>query len=187
MLRIYFQEVARKKNGSFGITSAFSGRACNQRRGNGEVCTVEYYTLSTLSFINYYYGRCYWPHRYPIWCSNLSSSNSPYISLYHYAQLIFKILGLLELFDRICLSKISPLSQAHLPPNQPRQPQSKFLELPGEIRNKIYRLVLVSDDNIDITITPTPEPALLNVCRTTLEEATTIYYLENSFTADFLN
>lgn len=61
---------------------------------------------------------------------------------------------------------------------------SPLLALAPELRNKIYRLVLVSDAAIDIgsESSPTP-PRLLGTCRQIRHEATSIYYHENTFAA----
>ena len=55
--------------------------------------------------------------------------------------------------------------------------------LPGELRNRIYRLCLVSEDHIIVTTTTFPEPRLLKTCKEIREEASTIYYGENQFEA----
>ncbi|KAK5112292.1 hypothetical protein LTR85_011564 [Meristemomyces frigidus] len=61
---------------------------------------------------------------------------------------------------------------------------SQLLALPPELRNIIYRCVLVSDTPINISceasITP---PTLLDTCRRIREEAISIYYHENTFAA----
>ena len=61
---------------------------------------------------------------------------------------------------------------------------SRFQTLPPEIRNMIYRLVLVEDHSIAIrseAASLPPDPALLHVDRQTRREASAIYYRENSF------
>ena len=78
-------------------------------------------------------------------------------------------------------SKVSPANQAQLPSSQL---QSKLLAIPGEIRNQIYRLVIVSDTKIRITSTPIPEPALLKTCQAIRREAIAVYYHENKFVVD---
>lgn len=67
------------------------------------------------------------------------------------------------------------------------QQQSKFLMLPGEIRNTIYRMCLLSDTKIKIPSMPVPEPAILSTCRQTRHESASIYYSENKFLIDFPN
>ena len=96
------------------------------------------------------------------------------------ARLRFGIMGFLKRFRRARSNKESSESPAN-------QSQSNFFTIPGEIRNHIYRLVLVSNQRIHITSTPTPEPALLKTCRATRREAATIYYLENRFSIDCPN
>lgn len=58
---------------------------------------------------------------------------------------------------------------------------SLLLELPGEVRNRIFRHVLVSDDEIPIDKTNFKQPTLLRTCKTIKNEASPIYYHENSF------
>ena len=61
-----------------------------------------------------------------------------------------------------------------------------FFELPGELRNKIYRLVLITDKRaIIVSKGRSFEPALLSTCRQIQKEATNIFYLGNSWTVDF--
>ena len=65
--------------------------------------------------------------------------------------------------------------------------RSSLLGLPREIKNTIYRLVLVhADDPIFIesassTTKPPGEPGILRTCRTIRSETLRIYYMENSF------
>ncbi|KAK4544202.1 hypothetical protein LTR36_004412 [Oleoguttula mirabilis] len=61
---------------------------------------------------------------------------------------------------------------------------SPLLALAPELRNMIYRSVLISADPIDISCedAATP-PAILATCRQIKEEATSIYYGENTFSA----
>jgi len=60
----------------------------------------------------------------------------------------------------------------------------RIFALPAELRNQIYRQVLVEDQ---ITMTPegaaplTPPPTLLQTCRRIREEAASIYFEENTF------
>ncbi|KAK5127561.1 hypothetical protein LTR85_006901 [Meristemomyces frigidus] len=63
-------------------------------------------------------------------------------------------------------------------------PASPLLELPGELRNRIYRLLLVEDDeSLPITVVKErfEEPAILYACSEIRHEATPIYYCENRF------
>ena len=57
-----------------------------------------------------------------------------------------------------------------------------FLNLPGEIRNQIYRLVLVKDIPINGIRTKLPAIGLLRVCKRVHEEAVSILHAENTFT-----
>ena len=61
-----------------------------------------------------------------------------------------------------------------------------MLELPPELRNRVYRALLTSIENFTIPVNegPPTEPALLSVCRQTREEAIGIYYQENTFGFD---
>lgn len=62
-----------------------------------------------------------------------------------------------------------------------------FLDLPGELRNHIYRYSLVTVDSIAITdggkVPLWMPPAVLATCRQIRNEALPIYYIENSFMA----
>ena len=73
----------------------------------------------------------------------------------------------------------------------PAQPQSPLFSLPAELRNQIYRLVLIRATNFDL-IRPTHfdlrpegfwpyEPDLLHVSRQIRTEALDIYYQENTW------
>jgi hypothetical protein len=101
------------------------------------------------------------------------------------ATLVFNIMRFLKLFRRgRSKSTKGPPTKQQSPP---KQSQSKLLTIPGEIRNQIYRHVIVSDSKIRITNTPIPEPALLKTCSTIRRETIAIYYLENSFDIDCPN
>lgn len=55
-------------------------------------------------------------------------------------------------------------------------------KLPAELRNRIYRLVLVQPYGIDVSRIRAPnEPALLATCSQVREEALAVYYSENIF------
>ncbi|KAK4549846.1 hypothetical protein LTR36_005147 [Oleoguttula mirabilis] len=58
---------------------------------------------------------------------------------------------------------------------------SRFLELPGELRNRIYRLALLSDNAIPVTAQHFQEPDLLHACKQVRREAMSIFYGENEF------
>ncbi|EMC96951.1 hypothetical protein BAUCODRAFT_48719, partial [Baudoinia panamericana UAMH 10762] len=58
----------------------------------------------------------------------------------------------------------------------------RLLNLPGELRNYIYRLALVEDDHIKISKNSKPlQPGILQVSRQCRKEASDIYYQENIF------
>ena len=64
---------------------------------------------------------------------------------------------------------------------------SRFLDLPAELRNTIYELaVLDHSGGIEICLT-LREPALLSVCSQTRDEASAIYYKQNKFWYDALS
>jgi hypothetical protein len=65
--------------------------------------------------------------------------------------------------------------------------RANFLTIPGELRNKIYRLALISDGKIVVAKGQFVEPRLLRTCRQIRTEATKIYYLENEWTIDYPN
>lgn len=57
-----------------------------------------------------------------------------------------------------------------------------LFDLPGELKNAIYRFALVETQHLDITTKSIPlEPALLRTCRVIRQEARSIFYLENTF------
>ncbi|KAI5361516.1 hypothetical protein Slin15195_G126310 [Septoria linicola] len=56
-----------------------------------------------------------------------------------------------------------------------------FMELPGELRNRIYRLVRSLPERVIITETGYDRPKILAVSKTVRKEALSIYYLENKF------
>ncbi|CAF9937817.1 hypothetical protein IMSHALPRED_000558 [Imshaugia aleurites] len=64
-----------------------------------------------------------------------------------------------------------------VPPNCP------FLALPGEIRNRIYRFALVTSRPFPVQLqwNRPPDTALLRVNRQVFDEASTIFYAENTF------
>ncbi|KAF2773404.1 hypothetical protein EJ03DRAFT_323901 [Teratosphaeria nubilosa] len=57
-----------------------------------------------------------------------------------------------------------------------------LLELPAEMRNDIYRLVLVKNEPVQVRAQDSSTPALLRTCRQIREEATSIFREENTFT-----
>jgi hypothetical protein len=66
---------------------------------------------------------------------------------------------------------------------------SPFLRLPGELRNKIYRLVLLQPDQqrLEVAVTGINEPGLLLANHKIRDEAAPIFYGENRFQIRFLN
>ncbi|PPJ51924.1 hypothetical protein CBER1_09369 [Cercospora berteroae] len=65
---------------------------------------------------------------------------------------------------------------------RPRQRKScDLLNLPGEIRNKIYRYALIEAKPIEVMRKGPGEPSLLRVCNRIRREARSIYYAENEF------
>jgi hypothetical protein len=66
----------------------------------------------------------------------------------------------------------------------PNRPKPTFLTLHGEIRNHIYRLVLLSEDNITISKGPSVKPALFSTCRQIYKESAATFYLENKWIID---
>ena len=58
----------------------------------------------------------------------------------------------------------------------------RFLDLPPEMRNMIYKFALVEDKGSLIDITPDLKPpGLLSVCRQMREECLQIWYRQNTF------
>lgn len=64
---------------------------------------------------------------------------------------------------------------------------SRFLDLPSELRNEIYALVLVSDGRLTITPANNHRPALLQVNQQIQSEAWHFYYLQNEFMLETVN
>lgn len=66
--------------------------------------------------------------------------------------------------------------------DDPTTARSLLLELPGELRNRIYRYALVAQERIELlTSENKKQPALLGVSRQVRRETIKIYYDENSF------
>lgn len=61
------------------------------------------------------------------------------------------------------------------------QTRCAFLELPAELRNRIYRLTLLSNDRIEIRTPSLQEPGVLAACRQIRTEAESIFHVENRF------
>lgn len=58
---------------------------------------------------------------------------------------------------------------------------SHLLDLPAELRNTIYRFALVDYQRITLHSTTTMEPPLLSTCHQIRNEASSIYWAENTF------
>jgi hypothetical protein len=72
--------------------------------------------------------------------------------------------------------------QTDLNKDQEIASESQLLRLSAEIRNAIYRCVLVETAEIRITSSNIPEdPSLLSVCRQVRRKAKTMYYRANKF------
>ncbi|KAK5124414.1 hypothetical protein LTR85_001631 [Meristemomyces frigidus] len=74
------------------------------------------------------------------------------------------------------------LKARYLP--RPKPKPLSLLGLPGELRNNIYRQVLVSDQSVVIDKDSHAQPALLQACKQMREEASAFYYKENHFNVD---
>jgi hypothetical protein len=80
------------------------------------------------------------------------------------------------------LFAVTTKTKAHI-----RDPKQKgFLDLPGEIRNQIYRLCFVRKQHINGRRTKFPTITLLQLCKKVNEEASSILYFENTFTFGIL-
>lgn len=73
------------------------------------------------------------------------------------------------------------LSIREQPFSPQRCPKPNLFTIPGEIRNIIYRFVLISKRSIHVTGVTFPEPAIMRTCYLMRQEALPIYFLENSF------
>ena len=72
----------------------------------------------------------------------------------------------------------------NIPPSAPtaKTPPCRFLDLPAELRNRIYRLTLLETQKIVISDHhKAKEPGLLSACRQIRQETLTLYYHENVF------
>lgn len=88
--------------------------------------------------------------------------------------------------EEIPIEQASPGPQPCLAETEPfqQQPTSKVLSLPPELRNEIYRYVLVKEPGRRIILTPgrPSQPALLCTSRQLRKEAIGIFFSENHFT-----
>jgi hypothetical protein len=71
-------------------------------------------------------------------------------------------------------------------PTTPSSTGSPFMDLPGELKNRIYFYALVRPDNIEITALnwPNHQPPLLKTCKQIRHEALSIFYNENRISAN---
>ena len=84
-----------------------------------------------------------------------------------------------SLFYRVGSKSQQKPSAVHLD-----KPKPELLSIPGEIRNMIYRMALLSNGRVNISKYPLPEPALLRTCRQLRQETIAIFYLENRFSVE---
>ena len=70
------------------------------------------------------------------------------------------------------------LKPATLPPTDT---YCALLELPAEMRNRIYQYALIDSDCVTLTHENCTQPALLRTCRQTRTEASGIFYSANKF------
>ena len=61
---------------------------------------------------------------------------------------------------------------------------SRLLELPAELRNRIYCYAVVSDTSVPVGANSFSEPALLATSKQIRDEASPVFYAENSFNVD---
>ena len=70
-------------------------------------------------------------------------------------------------------------------PKRFRRPRQRkrchLLNLPGELRNRIYEFAVVQESELTITAKGPGQPALLSTCRKIRREAGTLYYGKNVF------
>jgi hypothetical protein len=59
-----------------------------------------------------------------------------------------------------------------------------LLELPAEMRNKIYRYALINENCTTLTDSNCNQPALLRTCRQIRTEASILFYSQNKFQLD---
>lgn len=74
-------------------------------------------------------------------------------------------------------------------PSEPTADVCHFLNLPGELRNRIYRFSIVKEGNteVDKARWTTHQPALLKTCPQIRSEALPIFYVENKITCNVHN
>ncbi|KAK4548839.1 hypothetical protein LTR36_008612 [Oleoguttula mirabilis] len=84
------------------------------------------------------------------------------------------------------VSGLLPTAHAVDTPIKVRTPPS-LMSLPGELRNHIYRLALLSPSRVQIRHDTVGQPGLLQTCHQIRNEAKPIYYKENEFTVTVTN
>lgn len=65
-------------------------------------------------------------------------------------------------------------------------PRCRLLELPAELRNKIYEYALYAKEKIAVTTSLT-EPSLLETCHMIRKEARSMWYTSNNFTINIVD
>jgi hypothetical protein len=73
------------------------------------------------------------------------------------------------------------------PATDTAEESSPLLRLPAELRNDIYRLVVVSPNAIRVGVTGFSEPPILSVSKQIRRETSVILYAENNFDVDIYN
>ncbi|KAK5127473.1 hypothetical protein LTR85_006812 [Meristemomyces frigidus] len=84
-------------------------------------------------------------------------------------------------FRAIAIVSSPDVEMPEAPAPVPPPSQSPLLALPGELRNRIYRLALVEPRLVLLNRTKFVEPALLVACHQIRHEAAPIFYGENDF------
>jgi hypothetical protein len=86
---------------------------------------------------------------------------------------------------RTALSKLPATTTTTTRPSTPST-GSPFMDLPGELKNRIYFYALVRKDNVEISAAnwDTHQPALLKTCKQIRREALSIFYNENRVSAN---
>ena len=73
------------------------------------------------------------------------------------------------------------------PDTPPPAASCPLLELPAELRNRIYRLVLCKENPVRVISTGYEREGLLSSCKQVRQETLKIYYYENEFTIETHN
>ena len=84
------------------------------------------------------------------------------------------------------ISRVPAITASTTRPPTPSSTSSPFMDLPGELKNRIYFYSLARPDNIEITAANwnTHQPALLKTCKQIRHEALPIFYNDNSISAN---